>query len=166
MDSQSDAEDDVMAQIDAILVESPEAPKPVADLGSRQVPPPVSKEASTESGPASTRSGAIPYSAEEIKGLKKKLIQFRALFSLNSEFSKIGEKTKLLDAFLLSTIAQVGVESAAFLELIGDEFVAACWKGFETADPTSLNISVSEVDMVAWMGSTRTGPLCDAPMPH
>ena len=161
---ESIAEDDVMAQIDAILVESPEAPKPATDLGSRQVPPPVSKDVPTESGPVSTRSGAIPYSAEEIRGLKKKLVQFRALFSLNSEFSRIGEKTRLLDAFLLSTIAQVGVESAAFLELVGDEFVATCWKGFETADPTSLNISVSEVDLAAWTRSTEIYDLKSAPL--
>jgi hypothetical protein len=163
-DCESHVGDDVMAQIDAILVENPESPNPTADLGSRQVPPPVSKEVPIESGPSTIKSGAIPYSAEEIKGLKKKLVQFRALFSLNSEFSRIGEKARLLDAFLLTTIAQVGVESAAFLELIGDEFIAACWKGFETADPTSLNISVSEVDMVAWMGSTEIYDLKSAPL--
>ncbi len=67
--------------------------------------------------------------------LKRKLVRYRALFSLNKEFGRIEDKSRLLDAFLLTTIAQVGVESAAFLELAGDEFVAACWKGFETADP-------------------------------
>ncbi len=155
--------DDVMAQVDDILVEKPEAPKPAADTSNQQAPSALPPGVTIEPGQATIKNAAIQFSAEEIKGLKKKLVQFRALFSLNSEFSKIGEKTRLLDAFLLTTIAQVGVESAAFLELIGDEFVAACWKGFETTDPTALNISVSEVDMAQWMRSTEIYDLASAP---
>jgi hypothetical protein len=101
---------------------------------------------------------------DETREIKRKLVRYRALFSLNKEFGRIEEKSRLLDAFLLSTIAQVGVESAAFLERVGDEFVAACWKGFETADPETLNVGGDEVDLGAWMRSAEIFPLADAPI--
>jgi hypothetical protein len=157
-------EDDVLAQVDDILVEQP--PKPKADTETSNdvhAQPKASQEAPIESATPAPPDAAIKFSAEEIKGLKKKLVQFRALFSLNSEFSRIGEKFRLLDAFLLTVIAQVGVESAAFLELAGDEFIASCWKGFETTDPASLNVKADEVDMDAWMRSTEIYELQSAP---
>ena len=44
--------------------------------------------------------------------LERRLVQYRSLFSLNSDFNRIQEKGRLLDAFLLTTIAQAGTESA------------------------------------------------------
>ncbi len=73
--------------------------------------------------------------ATDEKELKRKLLQYRSLLSLNTDFNRIPDKTGLLDAFLLTTIAQVGVAAAACLERSGAYFVAVSWKGFETADP-------------------------------
>ncbi|UCG51957.1 MAG: HD domain-containing protein [Candidatus Latescibacterota bacterium] len=100
---------------------------------------------------------------EQIRTLKRRLVQYRWLFSLNQDFSRIEDKGRLLDAFLLTTIAQVGVESAAFLEACGDEFVAVCWKGFETADPSMLNIKRAEVNVDGWIQEPRILSLEDAP---
>lgn len=100
----------------------------------------------------------------ESADLHRKVVLYRALFSLSSDFNRIRDKSRLLDAFLLTTIAQVGVESAAFLEREGDEFVAVCWKGFETADPSGLNIRLEEVDLQEWLGSPRILTLDDAPL--
>jgi hypothetical protein len=99
----------------------------------------------------------------EIKELKRTLVQYKWLFSLNADFNAIEDKDQLLDAFLLTTIAQVGVEAAAFLEYTGDEFAAVCWKGFETADPGALNIACGEVDLERWRQSPRIVTLEDAP---
>jgi hypothetical protein len=112
--------------------------------------------------PAADRTASM--ASEETKDLKRKLVRYRALFSLNREFSRIDDKSRLLDAFLLTVVAQVGVESAAFLELQEESFTAACWKGFETADPNSLNIRCDEVDMKAWLQSATIFPLNDAPI--
>ena len=105
-----------------------------------------------------------PAPSEEVKELKRKLVRYRALFSLTRDFNRIDDKSRLLDAFLLTIIAQVGVESAAFLELGENQFVASCWKGFETADPKALNIRCDEVDMDAWLQSSEIFPLADAPI--
>jgi anti-anti-sigma regulatory factor len=133
---------DVLTEVDDLLG-VPETVCAVADPGPVEKPAPVSGE---------TRE------------IKRKLVRYRALFSLNKEFGRIEDKSRLLDAFLLSTIAQVGVESAAFLELAGDEFVAACWKGFETADPEALNVRGDEVDMGAWLRSAEIFPLAASPI--
>jgi hypothetical protein len=144
--------EDVLTEVDDILG-VPETACAVAD-------PALAKTA-----PAAAVAAAKPAPAsDEMRELKRKLVRYRALFSLNKEFGRIEEKSRLLDAFLLSTIAQVGVESAAFLELVGDEFVAACWKGFETADPEALNVRCGEVDMGAWLRSAEIFPIAASPI--
>jgi anti-anti-sigma regulatory factor len=133
---------DVLTEVDDLLG-VPKTACAVADPGPAAKPAPVS---------------------DETREIKRKLVRYRALFSLNKEFGRIEDKSRLLDAFLLSTIAQVGVESAAFLELAGDEFVAACWKGFETADPEALNVRGDEVDMGVWLRSAEIFPLAASPI--
>jgi hypothetical protein len=49
--------------------------------------------------------------------LAKKLFHYDALLSISSEFNHISDAGRLLDTFLLTSIAQVGVEHAAFFEL-------------------------------------------------
>jgi HD-GYP domain-containing protein (c-di-GMP phosphodiesterase class II) len=74
------------------------------------------------------------------------------------------EKSKLLDAFLLTLIAQIGLESAAFLELVDNKFVATRWKGFETADPDSLSCKVEDVDIANWQQSPVAHEVGSAPL--
>ncbi|MFQ5511048.1 MAG: HD domain-containing phosphohydrolase [Candidatus Krumholzibacteriia bacterium] len=115
------------------------------------------------------KKGAGRAAAADRKGpggehLHKKLVQYRSLLSLNTDLNRIPDKSGLLDAFLLTTIAQVGVETAAFLERTGDEYVAASWKGFETADPGSLKIAASEVDVPKWLKTRGVFDLDQAPI--
>lgn len=138
--------------------------------------PAAMKDPAHEREPAPTATAGKPSAQQEtagktgaddaakVKELKRLLVQYKWLFSLNADFSAIEDKGQLLDAFLLTTIAQVGVEAAAFLELSADEFVARCWKGFETADPAALNIDRAEVDIDGWIQSPRIFPLEDAPL--
>jgi HD-GYP domain-containing protein (c-di-GMP phosphodiesterase class II) len=125
--------------------------------------------------PASTvpdgDSGTAPEAAEhakheepDAKELRRKLLQYRALFSLNSDFNRIHEKSRLLDAFLLTTIAQVGVESAAFLERNEGHFTAVAWKGFETADPHALTVRAEDVNADEWLRAPRIHTLAEAPV--
>jgi hypothetical protein len=145
--------DDVLAEVDGLLGK-PERTPPSSRTDPAQEPlqKPLPEPAQT------------PAPSDEVKELKRKLVRYRALFSLTRDFSRIEEKSRLLDAFLLTIIAQVGVESAAFLELGEGEFTAVCWKGFETADPASLNIQCDEVDMDAWLQSSEIFPIADAPI--
>jgi hypothetical protein len=96
--------------------------------------------------------------------LRKKLVQYRSLLSLNSDFSRINDKSRLLDAFLLTTIAQVGVESAVFLEHNGEHFRPEAWKGFETANPDSLAISADDVNVSDFLGKVRVYPIMESPL--
>ncbi|MEE9270045.1 MAG: HD domain-containing phosphohydrolase [Candidatus Krumholzibacteria bacterium] len=102
--------------------------------------------------------------ATDEKELKRKLLQYRSLLSLNTDFNRIPDKTGLLDAFLLTTIAQVGVEAAAFLERSGADFVAVSWKGFETADPGSLKIAIDQVDVEKWLEKPDVFGLDESPI--
>jgi len=100
----------------------------------------------------------------ELKEARRLLGRYRTLFSLNKEFSLIEEKARLLDAFLLSVMAQVGVESAVFLELSNDSFQAVCWRGFETADPQALAVRRDEVEVDRWLRSPKILPIGEAPL--
>ncbi|MBP2681761.1 MAG: putative hdig domain protein [Candidatus Krumholzibacteriota bacterium] len=145
--------DDVLTEVDDLLGVREPAPSPA-----RATPASASRER------AAPESVSTTAPSDEVKELKRKIVHYRALFSLMRDFSRIEDKSKLLDAFLLTIIAQVGVESAAFLELGENEFAAVCWKGFETADPRSLDIQCDEVDMDTWLQSSEIFPLAEAPI--
>jgi HD-GYP domain-containing protein (c-di-GMP phosphodiesterase class II) len=165
-------EDDVLSEVDDLLGVAQEAQAPERERVRAGSAGRADREARADAkSPEAACAVADPArdklraaAAEESKELKRRLVRYRALFSLNREFSRIEEKSKLLDAFMLTMIAQVGVESAAFLELQQENFIASCWKGFETADPKSLSIGRNEVDMKAWLQSAKIFRLGDAPI--
>jgi hypothetical protein len=157
--------EDVMVEVDSLLGKGRAAAPCAVEMPVRNTPAETPREAPVAPSPKKpVETVSDRPSSGEITALKRKIVQYRALFSLNSDFSQIEDKARLLDAFLLTTIAQVGVESAAFLELTEDVFAAACWKGFETADPGSLNISRDEVDMNTWLESSKIFPLPESPI--
>lgn len=170
------SEDDESSQVDPDANKSETDEAASADPGrspSEEKAKPQKSGASVESvqGPSSTDSGdaapAGPTSApisSPNRELERKIVQYRALFSVNADFNRIHEKSRLLDAFLLTAIAQVGVESAAFLEFRTNAFVAAAWKGFETADPESLSIARDDVDLDLWFNNTVIFSIKDSPL--
>lgn len=63
--------------------------------------------------------------------LKRRILELKTLFSISSDFNAIRDRKKLVDIFLLTAIAQGGVESAVFLENKGSAFAPLLSKGME-----------------------------------
>ena len=63
--------------------------------------------------------------------LKRRILELKTLFSISADFNAIWDRKKLLDIFLLTSIAQGGVESAVFLENQGESFKPIMSKGLE-----------------------------------
>jgi HD-GYP domain-containing protein (c-di-GMP phosphodiesterase class II)/anti-anti-sigma regulatory factor len=78
------------------------------------------------------------------KKLKRRILELKTLFSISKDFSAIRDKKKLLDIFLLTSIAQGGVESAAFFERTGDTFNPVMSKGLELGRLESVAVSFRE----------------------
>lgn len=75
------------------------------------------------------------------KQLKRKVFELKTLFSISNDFNSIRERKKLIDIFLLTSIAQGGVEAAAFFEKDGQMFKPAFSKGLNTEAFERINIS-------------------------
>jgi len=75
------------------------------------------------------------------KQLKRKVLELKTLFSISTDFNSIRERKKLIDIFLLTSIAQGGVEAAAFFEKDGPIFRPAFSKGLNTETFEKINIS-------------------------
>jgi hypothetical protein len=106
------------------------------------------------------RSVSAPPAAK----LERRLLRYRSLFSLSSDFGQIREKSRLLDAFLLTTISQAGIESAAFLERTDESFCLTAWKGFETADPGAFTVDLDDVDHKEWVKLPRVRETNESPI--
>jgi hypothetical protein len=102
----------------------------------------------TEADPRSQNSGApeVPVSRE----LQKRIVQYNTLFSLNSDFYRIQDRSSLLELFLLTTIAQVGVESAVFLEYRQGYFTPAAVKGLEADELKGFALSAEQMGLEQW----------------
>ena len=118
------------------------------------------EDADEELGPASSRKAAdkesekaAPRAAEaapahdagDPKQLQKRIVQYNTLFSINSDFYRFQDRRNLLDAFLLTTIAQVGVESAVFLETNKGYFVPVAMKGIEAGELRGFALSAAQL---------------------
>ncbi|UCF04655.1 MAG: HD domain-containing protein [bacterium] len=76
------------------------------------------------------------------KQLKRRILELKTLFSISTDFNSIRDRKKLLDIFLLTSIAQGGVESAAFFEKKGDTCELVMAKGLEIDGMEPLTISM------------------------
>ncbi|MCK4538847.1 MAG: HD domain-containing protein [Candidatus Krumholzibacteria bacterium] len=74
--------------------------------------------------------------------LKRRLLELKTLLSISADFNAIRDKKNLLDIFLLTSIAQGGVESAVFFERIEDSYVPTLMKGVSEKDIRSFSIPV------------------------
>ncbi|HXV12902.1 MAG TPA: HD domain-containing phosphohydrolase [Candidatus Krumholzibacteria bacterium] len=98
------------------------------------------KAASRAAAPASP-----PPDLDDSKQLQKRIVQYNTLFSINSDFYRFQDRKNLLDAFLLTTIAQVGVESAVFLESNKGYFVPVAMKGIEAGELRGFALSAAQL---------------------
>ena len=80
-------------------------------------------------------SGVISTDADELnRKLKRRILELKTLFSISSDFNAIKDKKNLLDIFLLTSIAQGGVESAVFYEKTEGRYEPAILKGYGEND--------------------------------
>ena len=77
--------------------------------------------------------------------LKRRILELKTLFSISADFNAICDRKKLLDIFLLTSIAQGGVESAVFLENEGASFKPVMSKGFEPQALLKLEIAANAI---------------------
>jgi HD-GYP domain-containing protein (c-di-GMP phosphodiesterase class II) len=66
--------------------------------------------------------------------LKRRLLELKTLLSISADFNAIRDKKNLLDIFLLTSIAQGGVESAVFYERIDNSYIPQLMKGVDEND--------------------------------
>jgi len=88
--------------------------------------------------------------AADPRELQKRIVQYNTLFSINADFYRLRERKALLDAFLLTTIAQVGVESAVFLEQNRNYFVPVAMKGIEPGELRGFALSGAQLKLEKW----------------
>jgi HD-GYP domain-containing protein (c-di-GMP phosphodiesterase class II) len=80
-------------------------------------------------------SSLISTDADELnRKLKRRILELKTLFSISSDFNAIKDKKNLLDIFLLTSIAQGGVESAVFYEKTEGRYEPSILKGYGEND--------------------------------
>jgi len=111
---------------------------------------------------ASTGQGQASGEADP-RELQKRIVQYNTLFSLNSEFYRIQGRKNLLDLFLLTTIAQVGVESATFLELHDGYFIPVAVKGLDADELKGFAIPAAQMKLSQWKETLQVYTVESAP---
>jgi len=93
------------------------------------------RRAKAEASAPAVVSSVISTNADELnKRLKRRILELKTLFSISSDFNAIKDKKNLLDIFLLTSIAQGGVESAVFYEKTEGRYEPAILKGYGEND--------------------------------
>lgn len=135
------------ATVDSAPSAPAKAPSPAASKdGARNVP-----EASATPDPGDS------------KQLQKRIVQYNTLFSINSDFYRFQDRKSLLDAFLLTTIAQVGVESAVFLESNKGYFVPIAMKGIEAGELRGFALSADQLCLPKLLAQAGVIPVEKSP---
>jgi HD-GYP domain-containing protein (c-di-GMP phosphodiesterase class II)/anti-anti-sigma regulatory factor len=83
------------------------------------------------------------------KRLKRRILELKTLFSISADFNSIRERKKLLDIFLLTSIAQGGVESAVFYERRDGVFMPAIAKGIDEDDLSPMELSDEDLGRIS-----------------
>jgi hypothetical protein len=131
-------QEDTDALDEADEPERPERPEPAR-----------SREPARAAAPAPEADSGASRSPDS-KLLQKRIVQYNTLFSINSDFYRFHDRKSMLDAFLLTTIAQVGVESAVFLEHTKGYFVPVAMKGIEPGELRGFALSSEQLCLKKW----------------
>jgi HD-GYP domain-containing protein (c-di-GMP phosphodiesterase class II)/anti-anti-sigma regulatory factor len=108
------------------------------------------------------RAGSDAAVADLNRQLKRRILELRTLFSISSDFNAIRDRKKLLDIFLLTSIAEGGVESAAFLEHQGTCFSPIMSKGIDAEALARLELPAGACAVAA--GENNVFPLDAFPL--
>lgn len=107
--------------------------------------PSAPSRTASKDGARSAPAASTTPDPSDSKQLQKRIVQYNTLFSINSDFYRFQDRKSLLDAFLLTTIAQVGVESAVFLESNKGYFVPIAMKGIEASELRGFALSADQL---------------------
>ncbi|MBI4720175.1 MAG: HD domain-containing protein [Chitinivibrionia bacterium] len=88
--------------------------------------------------------------ADELRNLKKKVVHYNALLTISSDFNRLESRESLIDALLLTIMAQIGVAGAAFYEAKKDSFVCTGSKGVDAGHGALPAIAPNQADTGAW----------------
>lgn len=150
--------DDVL---DSVLGADESQPQPAAREGATAPEPPP--EPTPEPPPEPSPEPESPPDAQGARELKRRIVQYNTLLSINNDFSRIHDRKSLLEAFLLTTIAQVGVESAVFLQRSQGYFYPAAVRGVESEEIRGLAVEEHLFDVEEWKRSREVYTIDDAP---
>ncbi len=131
--------------------EAPKAAARAADAA--KAPAPAAKES----------AGKDARDPDDSKQLQKRIVQYNTLFSINSDFYRFQDRKNLLDAFLLTTIAQVGVESAVFLESNKGYFVPIAMKGIEPSELRGFAVAAAQLHLPKLLAQAGVIPVEKSP---
>ncbi|MDP3939947.1 MAG: HD domain-containing phosphohydrolase [Deltaproteobacteria bacterium] len=134
------------------------APSPKPHVEAEAAPAPERAEVPPPAAP-STEPGDDAKSRE----LKRRVVQYNTLLSINNDFARMHDRKGLLDAFLLTTIAQVGVESAVFLQRSQGYFYPAAMKGVDPEEIRGLALEEGRLGLDEWLPTRAVLALEDAP---
>jgi HD-GYP domain-containing protein (c-di-GMP phosphodiesterase class II)/anti-anti-sigma regulatory factor len=112
-------------------VEAEEIITEIFGQSAAEVPPGWINEPTSPFGEAAPQKKEDAAVSELNRQLKRRILELKTLFSISADFNAIWDRKKLLDIFLLTSIAQGGVESAVFLENQGETFRPVMSKGVE-----------------------------------
>jgi HD domain len=129
-------------------VGAPAGPSAPSNQATERPAPP--RPAAAARAPDTDAAKAATSGVSDSKLLQKRIVQYNTLFSINSDFYRFHDRKNLLDAFLLTTIAQVGVESAVFLEHTKDYFVPVAMKGIEPGELRGFALSSEQLCLPKW----------------
>ena len=125
--------------------EARKAGVPTGEEGKAAIPA-TAKASGTARDASATTAGRAP-----TKELQKRIVQYNTILSINTEFHRFSDCRSLIDSFLLTLIAQVGVESAVFMEHNNGYYVPVSEKGIEAAEVRGLALSSEQLCVSAWV---------------
>jgi HD-GYP domain-containing protein (c-di-GMP phosphodiesterase class II) len=149
---QEEAEAAAEENADAAVAAEP-APEPEANPKHKS---PEKKKSADSTAPAAGGTAAP-------RELQKRIVQYNTIFSLNSDFSQVEDRKSLLDLLLLTTIAQVGVESAVFLEYSQGYFVPAAMKGIQAEEVRGFALDATQFRLEEWQRDLKIHAIDEAP---
>ncbi len=124
---------------------------------------PDERAAATETKAETVRKSSPAAATDDSRQLQKKIVQYNTLFSINSDFYRFQDRKNLLDAFLLTTIAQVGVESAVFLESNKGYFVPVAMKGIEPGELRGFAVAAAQLHLPQLLAQAGVIPVEKSP---
>ncbi|MBN2185082.1 MAG: HD domain-containing protein [Candidatus Krumholzibacteriota bacterium] len=82
------------------------------------------------------------------KKLKRRILELKTLFSISADFNAIKDRNRLMEIFLLTSIAQGGVESAVFFEKTDELFEPVMFKGVKESSLKVFSLSDIEIKKI------------------